>query len=211
MGLIGLVFEIVVLGSCAAAGTRVRSQTVVFNVLLSTTSLTKLIFLSPSKVVTNILLIQACDLLDLERNGSVQGSLGLFQWDDPTDGNFGQCDTISDLEDKAIEDKAFKCARVCAILALCFGAILFVFGFFKQCLCALPCTQILMDLSSTCVQIMLALVYVIWLSEACDLYVCVYGNGATYLIVTQLLWLAAGCFSRCMREGRRERNKGEGN
>jgi hypothetical protein len=62
-----------------------------------------------------------------------------------------------------------------------------------------------MDLSATCVQITLALVYVIWWSDVCDDFYCQYGDGATYLILTQIFWLAAGIFSRCMRPGRWER------
>lgn len=106
-----------------------------------------------------------------------------------------------------MEDAAFNCARVCSLLAFGFGGILLVFGFFQQCIIPLPCTQLLMDLSATGVQICLALVYVIWLSDACDIYQCAYGNGAWYLVATQILWLIVGCFARCMREGRSERNR----
>ncbi len=55
------------------------------------------------------------------------------------------------------------------------------------------------------VQVSLALVYVIWMSDACDKYFCEYGEGSTYLILTQIFWLGAGCFTRCMRGGRWER------
>ena len=154
-----------------------------------------------SSVVTNFLLIFSCDFLDLFKGGIKLGSLGLFSWKIPQDGS--ECTAFA--EDSEIEDTAFNCARVCSVIALCAGGIMFAFGFFKQCIFPLPCTQMLMDLSSTCVQVMLALVYVIWLSEACDLYTCKYGDGSTLLIVTQLLWLAAGIFSRCMRPGRWER------
>jgi preprotein translocase subunit SecY len=118
------------------------------------------------------------------------GSLGLFEWQLP--GVHPYCVEIADVQNRAVDDTALKCARVCALLALCFGAILLVFGFFKQCLCPLPCSQLLMDLLSTCVQIMLASVYVVWLTDACDEYYCNYGDGAIYLILTQIFWLAAG-------------------
>jgi hypothetical protein len=154
--------------------------------------------------VTNCLLLSSCELLELD--GSLNdGSVGLFQWQLP--GEQTECVKISDIENRAVEDTALKCARVCAVMALAFGGILFVFGFFKQCLFDLPCSQKLMDLSATCVQIMLALVYVVWWTEACDYYYCSYGKGATYLILTQIFWMAAGCFSRCMRDGRSERRK----
>jgi hypothetical protein len=165
-------------------------------------SLTRLF---PYSVVTNCLLLASCELLDLE-NGRNDGSLGLFQWQLP--GEHSECVEVSDIQDHAVsKDAALNCARVCAVMALIFGAILFVFGFFKQCLFQLPCTQMLMDLSATCVQIMLALVYVVWATDACDEYYCSYGKGGTYLILTQIFWMAAGCFSRCMRDGRSERRK----
>jgi hypothetical protein len=155
--------------------------------------------------VTNALLLSSCELLELDGIRNDDGSLGLFQWQLP--GQHTECVDVSDVKDGAEEDAAITCARVCAVMALLFGLILFVFGFFKQCLFPLPCSQKLMDLSATCVQIMLALVYVVWLTDACDNYYCSYGEGATYLILTQIFWLAAGCFSRCMRDGRSERRK----
>lgn len=62
-----------------------------------------------------------------------------------------------------------------------------------------------MDLFSTIVQVSLALFYFIWKSDVCDIYICSYSSGATLWILTQVFWLAAGCFTRCMREGRYER------
>ena len=134
------------------------------------------------------------------------GSLGLFKVDPPSQGN-STCVTIDQAQFKelGINDAAYKCARVCSVMAFCFGALLFVLIFFKQCIFPLPCSQFLMDISSTMVQVSLALVYVVWMSNACDLYYCEYGQGSTYLILTQIFWLAAGCFTRCMRGGRWER------
>jgi hypothetical protein len=157
-------------------------------------------------VITNALLVTDCELLTL--TGALQtGSLGLFKVDPPSDDNQGNCVTINQNEFKAlgINDAAYKCARVTSVMAFCFGGLLFVLIFFKQCIIPLPCSQFLMDISSTMVQVSLALVYVIWMSNACDQYYCQYGSGSTYLILTQIFWLAAGCFTRCMREGRWER------
>lgn len=155
------------------------------------------------------MLIFDCELLQLD-SLRYTGTIGLFLVDPPLlDGELydGECieigqDLFKSLE---IDDKAWKCARVCSVMGLCFGALLFVLVFFKQCIVPLPCSQKLMDLSTTMVQVSLGLVYVIWMSDACDLYVCSYGNGATLLILTQCFWLAAGCFTRCMRDGRYER------
>ena len=158
------------------------------------------------EVVTNALFLTSCELLELTQGGNVKGTLGLFSFNNPLD-DVDECVAISDIADRDIDDKAFKCAQVCSIMSFVFGGVLLVYGFFKQCLCPLPCTQLLMDISSTGVQICLALVYVIWLSEACDLYKCISGDGVSYLVCTQILWLIAGCFSRCMREGRSERHE----
>jgi len=175
MGLIGFVAELLVLGSCLAA------------------------------VVTNSLLVTDCELLTLT-GVAESGSLGLFKVDPPVQGN-GTCVTIDQAKfnELGINDAAYKCARVCSVMAFCFGALLFVLIFFKQCIFPLPCSQFLMDISSTMVQVSLALVYVIWMSNACDEYFCEYGQGSTYLILTQIFWLAGGCFTRCMRGGRWER------
>lgn len=172
MGLVGFLAEIIVLGACVAA------------------------------VVTNVLLITTCELLDITR-GISYGSAGLFRW--KGSGEDAECTEIDNLEGFSSDDKALKCAQVCSIMAICFGGILLVFGFFKQCIIPLPCTQRLMDLSGAVVQLFLGLVYVVWWSETCNSYFCQNGDGFVYLYLTQLFWLIAGIFSRCMRPGRWER------
>ncbi|KAL3893380.1 MAG: hypothetical protein SGARI_008207 [Bacillariaceae sp.] len=180
---IGFLFEILVLASCVAA------------------------------VITNSLLLASCDILYLSSGFRVVGSLGLYQanFPDGTDldnasGNSGECVVLDDVPGiSEYKDTAFNCARVCAVIAFFCGLVLLVFGFFKQCLCPLPWSQLLMDLSGFSIQIMLALVDVIWMSKACDNYQCTWGQGGTYLVLTQIFWLGAGCFTRCMRPGRYER------
>jgi hypothetical protein len=143
----------------------------------------------------------------------VVGSLGLYRASFPQDTDLGieagpGCVTIDDIPNIGdYKDTAFNCARVCAVVAFFCGLVLLVFGFFKQCLCPLPCSQLLMDVSGAAVQLMLALVYVIFLTEACNRYQCTWGLGGTYLVLTQIFWLGASCFTRCMRPGRQERNK----
>jgi len=169
MGLIGLIAELLVLGSCAAA------------------------------VVTNAMLLASCDFMGIENFvGRDQGSFGLYKFRAPGD------EKCSDIPEDA-GDGWFTTAQVCAVIAFCAGGILLVLAFFKQCIVPLPCTQRLMDLSATLVQVCLALVYLVWGSEICDTYHCFYGDQGTLLILTQVFWLAAGCFSRCMRPGRFER------
>lgn len=156
-------------------------------------------------VVTNFLLIYECEFFEVTGIAG-RGSFGLFFVDPPTL-DLDECVEIGQdaFKELDIDDKAWKCARVCSVMGLCFGFLLFVLIFFKQCIIPLPCSQRLMDLSSTMVQVSLALVYVMWMADACDLYICNYGKGGTYLILSQCLWLAGGCFTRCMRGGRYER------
>jgi hypothetical protein len=149
-------------------------------------------------------MVASCELLYLQSSGVKQGSIGLFKFDNPLDSSDG-CVAVTDIADREIEDKSFLCARICALMALGFGAVLLVLGFSKQFLVPLPMTHLFMDISATVVQICLALVYVIWMSEACDAFTCVYGDGVWYLLATQVLWLIVGCCSRCMREGRSEK------
>ena len=157
-------------------------------------------------VITNFMLIAECEFFIL--GGDVkEGSIGLFFVDPPT--MDGGCMKINqdDFKSLNIDDAAWKCARVCACMAASFGVLMSVLVVFKQCIIPLPCHQRLVDLSSVVIQVGLALVYLMWRSDACDVYVCNYGKGGTLLICTQVLWLAAGCFSRCMRDGRYERRE----
>ena len=72
--------------------------------------------------------------------------------------------------DKTAEgtDWLLNMARVCSMMALILGCILAVFGFFKQCLCPLPCSQIIMDISGVALQISLALVWPMIRSDVCQ-------------------------------------------
>lgn len=178
--LIGFVFEIVVLACGTAA------------------------------VVTNSLLLSSCEVLVLGLANIRVGSLGLYFASFPLDSNLNdssdECIRIDDVPNiDNYKDAAFNCARVCAVIAFFCGAVLLLFGVFKQCLCPLPCTQLIMDISGSMVQIMLALVYVLWVTEACNRFQCTFGQGGTYLVLTQIFWMAAACCTRCMRPGRYER------
>ena len=186
----GCIVELLVLGSCCCA------------------------------IITNSLLLASCDLLTIQNNGvgGDRGSIGLYRAtltpilngeEDLVEGYDGcvYVDDIPGIDDQ--KDAAFNCARVSAVLAFICGVVLLFFGFFKQCLCPLPCTQPIMDISGGTVQIFLALVYVIWHTGLCDDNYCTYGEGTTYLILTQIFWLTAWMFTRCMRPGRKERSQGE--
>lgn len=151
------------------------------------------------------MLLGECELLKLD-GILYTGAIGLFKVKIPgTD----ECVEIDSDAFKEIDDTAWKCARVCGVLALVFGVILATFIVFQQWIVPLPCSQRIMDASSTLTQIFLALVYVIWMAEACDLYSCNYGDGITLLFLTQIFWLVSGCFTRCMRPGRSQRRNNE--
>jgi hypothetical protein len=112
--------------------------------------------------------------------------------------------------DKTAEatDWLLNMARVCSMMGLILGCILTFFGFFKQCLCPLPCSQIIIDISGVAVQISLALVWPMIRSDVCQTYGgCRWGGGATALILAQIFFFVASIFSRCMREPRYERRK----
>ena len=111
--------------------------------------------------------------------------------------------------DKTAEgtDWLLNMARVCSMMGLILGCILTFFGFFKQCLCPLPCSQIIMDISGVALQISLALVWPMIRSDVCQTYGCRWGGGATALLLAMIFFFAASIFSRCMREPRYERKK----
>ena len=172
---------------------------------LSSLSLFSLSILSLyTLVVTNFLLIFACDFMSIENIlGTEQGTFGLFKYQDPLSSD-GECIDIS--ENSEYLDGWFKTAQTCSIIALCSGAILAFYATCQQCICPLPCSQLVLDLSSTLTQVCLALVYLVWGSDVCkQQFNCYYGDSGGLLIATQVFWLAAGCFTRCMRDGRHER------
>jgi hypothetical protein len=148
-----------------------------------------------------------CALLELSGTASSSGTstFGLFRVKPPGMDLDDECIEINpkDFKEWEIDDAAWKFARVCACLALGFGFILSSLALFK--LYMPPVSQSIIDLTSAMIQVCLALVYVMWTGEMCDTYDCEYGKGTTLLIVTQVLWLIAGCFTRFMPDGRFER------
>jgi hypothetical protein len=163
---------------------------------------------SVGAIITNIIFLTHCEFFVLERGFRDVGSLGLYHANIPDNPDEG-CMKIEDTG--LVVDAAFNCAKVCGALAVVFGCIVVVFGFMKQCLFQLPCTQPIMDLSGVCIQLFLALVYVIYLTDTCSNFECDPGEGLICLIVTQVFWIVASCLSRCMRPGRRERARDASN
>lgn len=138
------------------------------------------------------------------------GTLGLFSYSIDRDGFFGKevTDGCVDIEGD-VSDTALNCARTCAVMALAFGCALLFFGGFRQFFCKLPCTRLVLTISNIGVQIMLALVWVVHANGMCNETKCSWGEGASFLLSTQLLYLGAGIFTRCLPEPRYERSKEE--
>ena len=81
--------------------------------------------------------------------------------------------------DTDADDWILNMGRACSMMALCFGCIMTFFGFFKQCLCPLPCGQKIIDISGVMTEISLALTWPMIRSDVCELYGCSWGGGAT--------------------------------
>ena len=154
-------------------------------------------------IACNSAVIGTCDMLELGRNG-VNGHLGPWRADIDGSGCVGwDKDDAGDAADWLI-----NMARACSMMALIFGIVMAVFGFFHQCLCPLPCSQRMLDLSGLGVQIGLALTWPMIRSDVCDSFGgCSWGGGATALVLAQLFYFAASIFTRCMREPRYKRRQ----
>lgn len=145
-------------------------------------------------IACNVAVVSTCEMLELAKG---QGSIGPWRAD------LGDGCQSWGKDDSGEDDWLINMARACSMMALIFGCVLGFFGFFNQCLCPLPCSQRILDLSSVGVQIGLALTWPMIRSDICDLDGgCSWGSGSTALILAQLLYLAAGIFTRCMREPR---------
>jgi len=153
-------------------------------------------------IAANSAVVGGCEMLDL-RGGN--GHIGPWRADitGVTDGCKGWNKDDTDLNDWLI-----NMARACSMMALVFGCILAVFAFFNQCLCPLPCSQRIIDLSGLGVQIGLCLTWPMIRSNVCDEFGgCTWGNQATALCLSQIFYFCASIFSRCMREPRYKRKQ----
>jgi len=152
-------------------------------------------------IAANAAVVGSCNLLSLGRNG---GSLGPWRYD-AGDGA-GCVSWDKDTTDQ--DDWILNMARACSMMALVCGCILACFAFFNQCLCPLPCTQHIMDITGAGVQIGLALTWPMIRSEVCDANGgCYWNDGSWALLITQLAYFCASIFSRCMREPRYKRRQ----
>lgn len=152
-------------------------------------------------IAANVYVVTTCDMLELSGN---LGKIGPWRAEirGTTDGCEGWDKADSD-------DWRINMARATSMMGLCFGCVLLFVGFFKQCIVPLPCSQILMDISGMGSSVSLALVWPIARSDVCSLIGCRWGSGATALLVSMCLYVAASLFARCMREPRYIRRQNE--
>lgn len=119
------------------------------------------------------------------------------------------CDSW-DKDATDLDDWILNMARACSVMALVFGSLLALFAFFNQCLCPLPFTQPILDISGAGVQVSLALTWPMVRTAACDQFGgCIWDDGATSLLLSQVFYFCASVFTRCMREPRYKRKQNE--
>ena len=151
-------------------------------------------------IAANAAVVGTCEMLKLGRNAGYIGP-----WRADIEGSGCQA---WDKEDTDMNDWLINMARACSLMALIFGITLAVYGFFHQCLCPLPCSQRILDLSGFGVQLGLFLTWPMIRSDVCDEFGgCSWGSGATALVFSQLFYFTASIFTRCMREPRYQRRQ----
>lgn len=129
-------------------------------------------------VLMNLLTLSSSDLL--RYNG---GSIGLTKY---KDGSTGQSIAFSDMDDQALEvaRNAGVYAFISAFLFLC---LLTVHKFVAR----VPCSDILLTLLGAVIQLCLLSVYIAKDNSICELELCSWGTGATWLLLSQILMLSA--------------------
>ena len=153
-------------------------------------------------IAANAAVVGTCEMLKLGRNAGYIGP-----WRADIEGSGCQA---WDKDDTDLNDWRINMARACCMMALIFGIILAVYGFFHQCLCPLPCSQKILDLSGLGVQIGLLLTWPMIRSDVCDEFGgCSWGSGSTWLVFAQIFYFIASIFTRCMREPRYQRRRNE--
>lgn len=101
-----------------------------------------------------------------------------------------------------------RAAQIGSCFAVGCGFVLFTLIIFRQFLFPLlPCSEFVMDVCCLAIQVGLAMVYLLWQSEGCHYFECQIGTGSWFLIVSQVLWAIAACFTKCMRPNAFQRNK----
>lgn len=93
------------------------------------------------------------------------------------------------------------------MMALVFGCCFLFWGVFHQYLRPLPCTRLILPLCGTGTTLSLALVWPMYRTDLCNTVACTWGTMSTTLLISQLAYLIATLFTRCMREPRYIRNQ----
>jgi hypothetical protein len=159
----------------------------------------------PCGIAANSAVIGTCQMLQLGRGA------GAISVPDAPIFNGSGC-TCWDKDATELDVWILNMARACSMMApLC--CILAHFGFCtfaNQCLCPMPCTQKVLDISVAGVQLSLALTWPMVQTAACNEFGgCTWADGSTALLLAQLFYFFASIFSRCMREPRYKRKQNE--
>jgi len=162
-------------------------------------------------------MLASCEILSFEGEES-DGSYGLFFLNLPdsenstcTEMRFVDLVTGRYGEDGPTwgprQDTYLRAAQIGSSFALGCGFVLLMLIFFRQFFCPLPCSEFTMDVCCLAIQVGLAMVYLLWLSGGCSYFDCKVANGSVLLAVAQILWMIAGCFSKCLRPNAFQRKK----
>ena len=126
----------------------------------------------------NLLTISSIDLLRYDG-----GALGLTKY---TNGNTGESAQFFESEDPSLEAgrKAGVFAFVMGLLFLC---MLTIHNFFAP----IPSSDILLTVLGAVIQLCLLVIYIAKDNGICEIEGCTWGNGATWLSMSQILMLSA--------------------
>ena len=130
-------------------------------------------------VITNAVVISSCDLLRYDD----ESTLGFLKY---TDEETGRCTSFEILEDETL-----KFARTAAIAALCLGCTFLSLIAVNSVDVKVPGTYMFHTLVGTCLQFSLLMVYAAKNNGICEVEGCTWGSAATWLAISQLLYLFA--------------------
>ena len=135
----------------------------------------------------NLFTLSSCDLLRYDG-----GSLGLTKYEDGSMGGAGEITSFLGLiEDPALE-AGRKAATAAFVLGLIFLPMLTIhnFGAFS-----IPYNDILLSLIGAGIQLCLLVVYTAKDNGICEVEDCSWGSGATWLLMSEMMLLAASAGS----------------
>lgn len=159
-------------------------------------------------VAFSLTVLGSCEYM--EANGVTDGKdvsgaqVGLYRYSLagsglPWDTN-GECRDYSNRP----SDGWHRAAQVCGAVAAFTGLVLLTLVIVRQCCCPIPCSGILVSLSYITVQIMQGLVWLMFNNDICKTsgISCDWSQAASFNLLAQIFYFAAGCFHCCMEDPR---------